>query len=159
MLLDARSAKAPNLISLACSALYVSEALHLPLMHRSMQVGDLYHSMAYHLPKAMYVIAYEGVLFALTYNGDRFVLFALLPRRKPRTSVQCSRLIIPYSKNSTSPVAGTTLPVHEWPPAWISAFGASCLPRERCRGIRRAVYARLHRAVFVVAYAPLSTIP
>ena len=42
----------------------------------------------------MFVFAFEGALFALTYNGDSLVLFALLPRRKPRTSRQCSRLII-----------------------------------------------------------------
>lgn len=34
----------------------------------------------------MFVFAFEGALLALTYNGDRFVLFTLLPRRKPRTS-------------------------------------------------------------------------
>ena len=42
----------------------------------------------------MFVFAFEGALFAFIVNGDRFVLFALLPRRKPRTSRQCSRLII-----------------------------------------------------------------
>lgn len=33
----------------------------------------------------MFVFAFEGELLAFTYNGDRFVLLALLPRRKPRT--------------------------------------------------------------------------
>ena len=42
----------------------------------------------------MFVFAFEGALFVFIVNGDRFVLFALLPRRKPRTSRQCSRLII-----------------------------------------------------------------
>ena len=42
----------------------------------------------------MFVFAFEGELFAFIVNGDRFVLLALLPRRKPRTSRQCSRLII-----------------------------------------------------------------
>ena len=49
---------------------------------------------ALHVPKPMFVFAFEGALFAFIVNGDRFVLFALLPRRKPRTSRQCSRLII-----------------------------------------------------------------
>ena len=55
----------------------------------------------------MLVYAYEGALLADIDNGDRFVLFALLPRRKPRTSRQCSRLIIP--KNSTSPATATPI--------------------------------------------------
>jgi hypothetical protein len=33
----------------------------------------------------MFVFAFEGELFAFIVNGDRFVLLALLPRRKPRT--------------------------------------------------------------------------
>ena len=41
---------------------------------------------ALHVPKPMFVFAFEGALFAFIVNGDRFVLFALLPRRKPRTS-------------------------------------------------------------------------
>lgn len=40
----------------------------------------------------MFVFVFEGALWPLTFNGDRFELFALLPRRKPRT-VQYSRLI------------------------------------------------------------------
>ena len=49
----------------------------------------LYHNnffFALHVPKPMFVFAFEGALFAFIVNGDRFVLFALLPRRKPRTS-------------------------------------------------------------------------
>lgn len=34
----------------------------------------------------MFEFVFEGALLPLTYNGDRFVLFALLPRRKPRTT-------------------------------------------------------------------------
>ena len=37
------------------------------------------------LPKPMFVFAFEGELLAFIVNGDRFVLLALLPRRKPRT--------------------------------------------------------------------------
>lgn len=33
----------------------------------------------------MFVFAFEGELLAFIVNGDRFVLLALLPRRKPRT--------------------------------------------------------------------------
>ena len=51
-------------------------------------------AVALYVPNAMFVFVFEGALFALTYNGDRFVLFALLPRRKPRT-VQYSHLIVP----------------------------------------------------------------
>lgn len=42
----------------------------------------------------MFVFAFEGELLPFIVNGDRFVLLALLPRRKPRTDGQCSRLII-----------------------------------------------------------------
>lgn len=48
--------------------------------------------MAYLVPNAMFVFVFEGALLPLTHNGDRFVLFTLLPRRKPRT-VRCSRLL------------------------------------------------------------------
>jgi len=41
--------------------------------------------MAIYVPKPMFVFAFEGALLALTYNGDRLLLLALLPRRKPRT--------------------------------------------------------------------------
>lgn len=34
----------------------------------------------------MFEFAFEGALFAFIVSGDRFVLFALLPRRKPRTA-------------------------------------------------------------------------
>ena len=76
---------------------------------RSRPRGLIFICFAQYLPKPMFVFAFEGALFAFIVNGDRFVLFALLPRRKPRTSRQCSRLIIP--KNSTSPPAGTPIPV------------------------------------------------
>ena len=42
----------------------------------------------------MFEFVFEGALLPLTYNGDMFVLLALLPRRKPRTAVQppCSQV-------------------------------------------------------------------
>ena len=45
----------------------------------------MYFFTALQLPPAMFVFAFEGELLAFIVNGDRFVLFALLPRRKPRT--------------------------------------------------------------------------
>ena len=44
-----------------------------------------YSVMRQQVPKPMNAIAYEGELLAFIVNGDRFVLLALLPRRKPRT--------------------------------------------------------------------------
>lgn len=41
--------------------------------------------MAYQLPKPMFVFVFEGELLPFMYNGDRLLLLALLPRRKPRT--------------------------------------------------------------------------
>lgn len=45
----------------------------------------MYFVTALQLPKPMFEFAFEGELFAFIVNGDRFVLLALLPRRKPRT--------------------------------------------------------------------------
>jgi hypothetical protein len=59
----------------------------------------------------MFVFAFEGALLAFIVNGDRFVLLALLPRRKPRTDRTVQPPYHSLSKNSTSPPAGTTLPV------------------------------------------------
>jgi len=41
--------------------------------------------LALQLPKPMFVFAFEGELLPFIVIGDRFVLLALLPRRKPRT--------------------------------------------------------------------------
>lgn len=37
------------------------------------------------LPKPMFVFAFEGELLAFIVSGERTLLLALLPRRKPRT--------------------------------------------------------------------------
>ena len=72
---------------------------------------------ALHLPNPMFVFVFEGALLAFIVSGDRFVLFALLPRRKPRTSVSAAAFLScmslchsDCSKNSTSPSAGTPIP-------------------------------------------------
>ena len=104
--LCARSAGGLGTFSLRCFALYVSEALHLPLLAQVGAMEGLYlfccvgnatyfDCLALQLPNAMFVFVFEGALFALTYNGDRFVLFTLLPRRKPRTE-RCSCLVVPW---------------------------------------------------------------
>lgn len=54
----------------------------------------------------MFEFVFEGALFALTYNGDRFVLFALLPRRKPRPDVGTAAIFQP------SPSAATIIRTH-----------------------------------------------
>ena len=41
----------------------------------------------------MFVFAFEGELLPFIVNGDRFVLLALLPRRKPRTPVSAAALL------------------------------------------------------------------
>jgi hypothetical protein len=46
----------------------------------------------------MFEFAFEGELLAFIVNGDRFVLLALLPRRKPRTPVNAAAFLC--SKNS-----------------------------------------------------------
>ena len=37
-----------------------------------------------HVPKPRFVFAFDGALLPFTYNGDKFVLLALLPRMNPR---------------------------------------------------------------------------
>ena len=49
----------------------------------------------------MFVFAFEGELLAFIVNGDRFVLFALLPRRKPRTPVSAAALFQPHHLTGT----------------------------------------------------------
>ena len=49
----------------------------------------------------MFEFAFEGELLAFIVNGDRFVLFALLPRRKPRTPVSAAALFQPHHLTGT----------------------------------------------------------
>lgn len=56
---------------------------------------------AYQLPKPMFEFAFEGELLAFIVNGDRFVLLALLPRRKPRTPVSAAALFQPHHLTGT----------------------------------------------------------
>ena len=37
-----------------------------------------------HVPKPRFVFAFDGAWLPFTYNGDKFVLLALLPRMNPR---------------------------------------------------------------------------
>ena len=53
---------------------------------------------ALHVPKPMFVFAFEGALLAFIVNGDRFVLLALLPRRKPRTDGTVQLPYHPYER-------------------------------------------------------------
>ena len=51
------------------------------------RVYVFYSDMRQQVPKPTPVYAFEGELLAFIVNGDRFVLLALLPRRKPRTDL------------------------------------------------------------------------
>jgi len=64
---------------------HVSEALHLPFWLQVTQPKGLIDTVCVQLPKPMFAFVFEGELLAFIVNGDRFVLLALLPRRKPRT--------------------------------------------------------------------------
>ena len=57
----------------------------------------------------MFVFAFEGELLAFIVNGDRFVLFALLPRRKPRTSVSAAALS--FQRTQPHHRTGTPIPL------------------------------------------------
>ena len=80
----------------------------------------------------MFVFAFEGVLLAFTYNGDRFVLLALLPRRKPRTdgSVQPPyHSVIELNLTSSRLLRfACTL----WRLAWISVSSVRCRTSTLC---------------------------
>ena len=49
----------------------------------------------------MFEFAFEGELLPFIVNGDRFVLLALLPRRKPRTPVSAAALFQPHHLTGT----------------------------------------------------------
>ena len=49
----------------------------------------------------MFEFAFEGELLPFIVNGDRFELFALLPRRKPRTPVSAAALFQPHHLTGT----------------------------------------------------------
>lgn len=109
----ARSAGGLSTFSCVVSLSSVSEALHLPLGCRSQPQGLIGVTVALQLPKPRFVFAFDGALLPFTYNGDKFVLLALLPRMNPREdhtvqlpSCSCRHYHGGVSKNSTSPARG-----------------------------------------------------
>ena len=48
------------------------------------------------MPKPMFEFAFEGELLAFIVSGERLPLFALLPRRKPRTDASGGTVERPY---------------------------------------------------------------
>ena len=69
----------------------------------------------------MFEFAFEGELLPFIVNGDRFVLLALLPRRKPRTdgSVQPPYHSVKELNLTSSRLLRFTCPI--WRLAWIYA--------------------------------------
>ena len=61
------------------------------------------------LPKPMFVFAFEGELLAFIVNGDRFVLLALLPRRKPRTDGSVQPPYHPCERTQPHQLAATPI--------------------------------------------------
>ena len=61
---------------------------------------------ALQLPNPMFAFAFEGELLAFIVSGDRFVLLALLPRRKPRTTRTVQPPYHCVKELSTSPARG-----------------------------------------------------
>ena len=78
------------------------------------------------LPKPMFVFAFEGELLAFIVNGDRFVLLALLPRRKPRTdgSVQPPYHSVKELNLTSSRLLRFACTI--WRLAWISVSSVRC---------------------------------
>ena len=124
----------------------------------------------------MFVFAFEGALLAFIVNGDRFVLLALLPRRKPRTdgSVQPPYHSLFKELNlTTGGYYPSRVPFSRWH-GFLCIVAVAPLPyinpRQTCLGFTKNFHetaarqrggfvfappfsrrARLHRAVFVVA--------
>ena len=122
----------------------------------------------------MFVFAFEGALLAFIVNGDRFVLLALLPRRKPRTdgSVQPPYHSLFKELNlTTGGYYPSRVPFSRWH-GFLCIVAVAPLPyinpRQSC--LRFTIFyraaltrggfvfappfsrrARLHRAAFVVA--------
>ena len=59
----------------------------------------------------MFVFAFEGELLAFIVNGDRFVLLALLPRRKPRTDRTVQPPYYPCERTQPHHLTGTPIPL------------------------------------------------
>ena len=80
----------------------------------------MYFVTAYQLPKPMFEFVFEGELLAFIVNGDRFVLLALLPRRKPRTdrTVQLPYHSVKELNLTSSRLLRFAYPI--WRLAWIS---------------------------------------
>ena len=83
----------------------------------------------------MFVFAFEGELLAFTYNGDMFVLLALLPRRKPRTdgTVQPPYHSMKELNLTSSRLLRFACPI--WRLAWISVSSMRGRISTLCRQI------------------------
>ena len=55
----------------------------------------------------MFVFAFEGALLAFTVHGERFALFALLPRRNPRTERSIAAAVLGISSHQPAHAAAT----------------------------------------------------
>lgn len=116
----ARSAGGLSTFSCVVPLSIVSEALHLPLWLQVTTARAYRFLSALQLPKPMFEFAFEGELLAFIVNGDRFVLLALLPRRKPRTdgSVQPPYHSVKELNLTSSRLLRFACPI--WRLAWIS---------------------------------------
>ena len=59
------------------------------------------------VPKPMFVFAFEGALLAFTVHGERFALFALLPRRNPRTERSIAAAVLGISSHQPAHAVAT----------------------------------------------------
>ena len=55
----------------------------------------------------MFVFAFEGALLEFTVHGERFALFALLPRRNPRTERSIAAAVLGISSHQPAHAAAT----------------------------------------------------
>ena len=115
--------------------------------------------LALHVPNPMFVFAFEGVLFALTYNGDRFELFALLPRRKPRTSVSAAALSFFKELNLTSDGYSDSLaPFGRWHGFQGVCSDAATLGEEE-RSLRQRGFRRRYAPLFPIQSSMRTQVP
>ena len=106
-----RSAGAPNTFSLTCSALYVSEALHLPLHAQVKQLRAYVFRYCVSVAEADVRVRVR-VRIVSVHRQRRQVRVVSVVAAAETTNRRISAAALSFLlKNSTSPPAGTTLPV------------------------------------------------
>lgn len=107
MLIVARSAEFLKLFSPTCSALYVSEALYLPTDLRSRPEGLIIASFA----ETDVRVRIRGRIVSVHRQRGQFRVVSVVATPEATNRRNSTAALSSYSKNSTSPPAGTPIPL------------------------------------------------